>query len=59
MKKITLLILLTFILFQNKNILAQIDTTALSFYPLHTGNYWEYSEILCDTPFICDTTSSV
>ena len=56
MKKFMILILFIFILFQNKSILAQIDTTSLSLYPLHTGNYWEYSEILCDTPFICDTT---
>ncbi len=55
MKKFMILIFFILILVQNKSILAQIDTTSLSLYPLHTGNYWEYSEILCDTPFICDT----
>ncbi|MBC8183695.1 T9SS type A sorting domain-containing protein [candidate division KSB1 bacterium] len=56
MKKIIILTLFTFILFPNKSILAQIDTTSLSLYPLHTGNYWEYSEIICESPFDCDTT---
>jgi len=55
MKKFIIVILFTSILFQNKSILAQIDTTSLSLYPLHTGNYWEYTELLCDGPFICDT----
>ena len=28
----------------------QIDTTALSFYPLQPGNYWEYEELFIDWP---------
>jgi hypothetical protein len=31
---------------------SQIDSTALSFYPLTTGNYWEYKETLFEYPYI-------
>ena len=37
------------------NSFAQIDSTALSFYPLNTGNYWEYKEIEFEGPYIFET----
>jgi hypothetical protein len=46
MKKATILVLLL-----NKLTLSQIDTIALSFYPLQSGNYWEYSAVFLDWSF--------
>jgi len=37
------------------NCFPQIDSTSLSFYPLSTGNYWEYKEIEFEGPYIFDT----
>ena len=42
------------IMFSIENLFGQIDTTALSFYPLQKGNYWEYSESLYEYPIIYD-----
>ncbi len=33
----------------------QIDSTTLSFYPLSTGNYWQYKEIEFEGPYIFET----
>jgi hypothetical protein len=43
------IILLFTLLFFN-SLYGQIDTTALRFYPLQTGNYWEYEELFIDWP---------
>ncbi|HPG39326.1 MAG TPA: T9SS type A sorting domain-containing protein [bacterium] len=52
MKKIIVLLAIL-----TTNCLAQIDTTALSFYPLHTGNYWEYVETTFEMSYIFDRDS--
>ena len=45
MKRILFFTLLLFNL-----LFGQVDTTALRFYPLQTGNYWEYEEVFIDWP---------
>jgi len=52
MKKLILLILISPIIS-----FSQIDTTALSFYPLRTGNIWEYVQILYDDPYYMPISS--
>ncbi|MBN2411640.1 hypothetical protein JXQ31_08105, partial [candidate division KSB1 bacterium] len=37
------------------NCFPQNDSTSLSFYPLNTGNYWEYKEIEFEGPYIFET----
>lgn len=37
---------------------SQIDTTILSYYPLHNGNYWEYEELMEQLPPLYPHTST-
>ncbi|MBN2010571.1 T9SS type A sorting domain-containing protein [candidate division KSB1 bacterium] len=46
--------ILMFLLLIGTRGFAQIDSTALSFYPLTTGNYWEYKETIFEYPYIFD-----
>jgi len=45
MNKILLLLSICF-----SNLFCQIDTTALSFFPLDEGNYWEFASLYIDWP---------
>ncbi len=45
--------IIVFFLFLS-NSFSQVDTTALSFYPLKTGNYWEYKKIVYEDTLIFD-----